>query len=282
MPMNDGLPDIGALATTEIDGLTIRYAQAGVSNGLPILLTAPWPESIYSFYHLVPRLASKHRLILVDLPGFGLSQSRPDVMAPEAMGEYVVNVFKHFQIERAHIVAPDVGTPAFLFTASKNPNLFESMALGGAVTRVELATGPLKDLMYSPPGSLANIDGAEGVKAYLTDAAKLTPAPIIDDFKAANAGRRLEDATQFVRAYLTELAKLEPLLPHIETPILVIAGRNDPIVPPANGQVLADALPNNRLVLLDGGHRIWEEAANAYVEQVVSWIDGGYSSLKNA
>jgi pimeloyl-ACP methyl ester carboxylesterase len=104
-------------------------------------------------------------------------------MAPEAMGEYIVKVFKHFQIERAHIVAPDVGTPALLFAASKNPDLFESMALGGAVTRVELAAGPLKDLEYSPSGSLANVDGAEGVKDYLTDAAKLTPAPIIEDFK---------------------------------------------------------------------------------------------------
>ena len=116
---NNNLPNIGKVATTQIDGLSIRYAQAGPSTGLPILLTSPWPESIYSFHRLAPRLAEKHPVLLVDLPGFGHSQSRPDVMAPEAMGDFLLKLFNHFKINRCHVVAPDVGTPAILFAASK-------------------------------------------------------------------------------------------------------------------------------------------------------------------
>jgi pimeloyl-ACP methyl ester carboxylesterase len=77
----DSLPNIGTVALAEIDGLSIRYARAGTSDGIPIILTAPWPESIYSFHRLAPKLAEKHPVLLVDLPGFGLSESRPDVMA---------------------------------------------------------------------------------------------------------------------------------------------------------------------------------------------------------
>lgn len=272
---NHSLPDIGAVSMAKIDGLSIRYAQAGVSKGIPILLTAPWPESIYSFYHLAPRLAGKHQLLLVDLPGFGLSESRPEVMAPEAMGNFIIKLLKHFSISRTHAVAPDVGTPAILFAASKQPALFESLVIGGGAMRPDLAAGALKDLIFSPTGFLVQI-GADGAKSYLEHAAQLTPPAIIDDFRAASSGTRLDEATQFVRGYISDSPKLEPLLAGIKTPALIITGKNDPIVPPENGRFLADRLPNNRYVLLDAEHRVWEEAAKDYVGAVDSWFDGNY------
>ena len=275
------LPDIGGVSTTEIDGLTIRYAKAGDSKRLPILLTAPWPESIYSFYHLVPKLAAKYFVLVVDLPGFGHSQSRPDVMAPEAMGDFLIELLFHFGIARTHVVAPDVGTLAVLFAASKRPELFESLVIGGAAMQADMADGALKDLIHSPVGYLANA-GSDGVKAYMDQAAKLTPAAIIDDFIAASAGRRLEEATQFVRAYITDCPRLEPQLPKINTPSLILAGKNDSIVPPVNLQFLAARLPNNRSMLLDADHRIWEEAAAKFNDRVISWLDGEYLSFEKA
>ncbi|HKB44446.1 MAG TPA: alpha/beta hydrolase, partial [Chitinophagaceae bacterium] len=166
----NNLPNMGTVAIAEIDNLAIRFVRTGVSKGIPILLTAPWPESIYSFHRLAPRLAAEHPVILVDLPGFGLSQSRPDVMAPEAMVDFFIKLLKYFGISRTHVVAPDVGTPAVLFTASKQQELFESMVIGSAAMQPDLAAGVLKDLIYSPTGFLAEV-GADGVKSYLEHAA---------------------------------------------------------------------------------------------------------------
>ncbi len=273
------LPNIGKVATVEVDGLSVRYARSGPGDGLPILLTAPWPESIYAFHRVAPRLVSKHPLIMVDLPGFGGSQSRSDIMAPAAMGEFMVSLLKHFGVRRAHAVSPDVGTLAVLFAAAKRQDLFESLVVGSAAMRPDLAGDRLRNLINSPPGTLANIDGADAVKDYLAHAAQITPAAIIEDFRAASAGRRFEEAVQYVRGYVGDLPKLEPLLFGINTPVLIIAGKDDPIVPPANGQFLADRLPRNRYLLLDAQHRIWEEAFSAYAEALVSWLGGGYRSL---
>ena len=49
-------------------------------------------------------------------------------------------------------------------------------------------------------------------------------------------------------------------------------------MPPANGQLLADHLPNSRYTLLEGGHLIWEDAAAAYAFNVTEWINGGYQA----
>ena len=274
----EGLPNIGEVAKAEIDGLLIRYAKSGTSKDVPVLMTAPWPESIYAFYHLAPLVAAFYPVLLVDLPGFGLSQSRMNVMAPEAMGEFIIKLLKYFGISRTHIVAPDVGTPAVLFAVSKRRELFESLIIGGAAIKPDLAAGVLKDLIHSPTGFLAEA-GSDGIKPYLDQAAILTPASIIEDFRSASAGRRLEEATQFVRGYIEDLPKLEPLLSKIKTPTLIMAGKNDPIVPPVNLQFLSDRLPNNRPLLLDAEHRIWEEAADEYNKTIISWLNGDYKSF---
>ena len=39
--MSTSLPDIGHVTTSHVDGLDIRLARGGRSDGVPILLTAP-------------------------------------------------------------------------------------------------------------------------------------------------------------------------------------------------------------------------------------------------
>src|SRR5882724_7123418 len=112
---SESLPNIGAVAMIQIDGIDVRYARSGSGPGAPIMLTSPWPESIYSFRHVIPRLGANHPLIAVDLPGFGLSGSRPDVMGPQAMGDFVLKLLEHFGLVRPHVIAPDVGALAVLF-----------------------------------------------------------------------------------------------------------------------------------------------------------------------
>ncbi|WP_158993846.1 alpha/beta fold hydrolase [Mucilaginibacter sp. L196] len=262
----------------EVDGLSIRFISHKRNDGIPILFTAPWPESIYSFYRILPRLADTYSYVAVDLPGYGQSQSREEVMSPEAMGDFIITLLKKLGINRTHVVAPDVGTPAVLFAAAKNPELFESLVLGSAATRVDLAGGILKDAINSPKGAFADV-GAEAIKDYLIHAAQLTPGDIIEDFRKGSSGRRFEEAVQYVRAYKTDLPKLEVLLAKIESPVLILAGKNDPIVPPSNGQFLSEKLIRSRYVLLDAYHRVWEEAFSSYTDELVSWLAGGYRSI---
>ncbi len=272
----DQLPGIGRVTTEIIDGLRIRLSRNGLADGIPILFTSPWPESLYAFHRVLPYFVEGHPVVAVDLPGFGQSESRPEVMAPRAMGSFLLKVAEHLNIPRLHAVGPDVGALAFLFAAADRPELFESLAVGGAATRVNLAAGVLREVIASPQGAFAAINGSDAVHDYLSQAAQITPSAIVDDFRAASAGRRFEDAAQFVRAYNADLPLLEQRLDQIRTPVLVIAGRNDAIVPPANNQLLADQLPRSRLSLLNAGHRVWEEATEDYSTQIRHWVNGDY------
>jgi pimeloyl-ACP methyl ester carboxylesterase len=278
--MSTSLPDIGHVTTAQVDGLEIRLARGGRSDGVPVLLTSPWPESIYAFRGILPAIEALGPLIVVDLPGFGRSEGRPDLMSPEAMGEFVIKLAQHFGIDRMHAVGPDVGTLALLFAAVRNPGLFESLVVGSGATSPELAAGGLKDLIEAPAGAFDSVEGGEvAVQFVIQSAAVATPASVLEDYRLSSVGRRFAQAAEYVRAYPRDLPRLKALLPGIKTPVLVLAGRDDPIVPPSNGELLAKHLPHCRLELLEGGHLIWEDAADAYAAQLADWLRGGYRSV---
>src|SRR5262249_36279335 len=72
-----------------VDGVRVRYADSAGSHGPTILLTSPWPESLYAFTPMWDSLSRHARLFALDLPGFGASEAREDLLAPRAMGEFI-------------------------------------------------------------------------------------------------------------------------------------------------------------------------------------------------
>ncbi len=79
-----------------------------------------------------------------------------------------------------------------------------------------------------------------------------------------------------VLAYPTDLPVLRDLLPGIQTPVHVINGRRDGVVPPANAEYLRQRLPRCQVDLIDAGHFIWKDAAEDYATLVLDWRGGGY------
>src|SRR5690349_7672038 len=98
-----------------IDGVPIRYAESGGPHEQTIMLTSPWPETLYAFAPIWEALSRHARLVAVDLPGFGRSEGRADLLAPRPMGHFILRIIAELELGRPHIVAPDVGTPAALF-----------------------------------------------------------------------------------------------------------------------------------------------------------------------
>jgi pimeloyl-ACP methyl ester carboxylesterase len=176
-----------------------------------------------------------------------------------------------------HAVGPDVGTSTLLLAAARKPELFESLVVGGGAASTELVGGQLKELIASESGAFADIDGAPIGAGFVSQAARVEPPPaVLEDYRRASAGRRFNTAADFVRAYPRDLPRLERVLAEIETPTLILAGRDDPIVPPQNGRFLAARLPRNRYVELDAGHLTWEDIPDVYAAQVERWLAGDY------
>jgi pimeloyl-ACP methyl ester carboxylesterase len=262
-----------------VDGVRIRYAESDDQHEETLLLTSPWPESVYAFAPMWPSLAEHARLFAMDLPGFGASERRDDLLSPRAMGEFVARVVDEAGLGRPHIVAPDVGTSAALFAAAAHPERIASVIVGTGGAAVPLQLGePLASWVLDPDlDKYREMDPRAIVAAAVDTIAGGVPDDIRADYMDCYDGDRFVESMRYVRRYPEELPQLAELLPEIATPVTIINGRHDPVVPVGNAEFLDQRLPNSRVVLIDAGHFVWEEEPAQYASAILDSIAGNPS-----
>ena len=263
-----------------IDGLPIRFAESE-DRGDHALLLNPWPESLFAFEPMWARLAGHAHLVAVDLPGFGHSGRRDDLLSPRAMGEFVIRLADALGLEHPHAVGPDIGTSALLFAAAAHPGRLRSLVIGsgGAAYPIQLA-GVLKEWIEAPDlEGYRSIDPRQIVAGAMTYIERYAvPDSVREDYLSSYEGDRFVESMRYVRAYPADLRVLRDLLPQIQTPVQIINGARDPVVPLANAEYLHERLPKSKLDLLDAGHFAWEDRAGEYAALVASWWAGGYAT----
>jgi pimeloyl-ACP methyl ester carboxylesterase len=257
-----------------VDGLRIRYAESRGSREPAVLLTSPWPESVFAFASMWATLADHARLFAIDLPGFGASERRDELLSPRAMGGFLAEVIVEADLGQPHIVAPDVGTSAALFAAAAHPERIAGVIVGTGGAAVPLQLGePLKSWVLDPDlDKYRRMDPHVIVNTAVDTIAGGVPDEVRADYLACYEGDRFAESMGYVRRYPEELPELAELLPQITTPVTIINGRHDRVVPVANAEFLDERLPDSRVVIIDGGHFIWEEAPAEYASAVLESI----------
>jgi pimeloyl-ACP methyl ester carboxylesterase len=172
------------------------------------------------------------------------------------------------------LVAPDVGSSAALFLATRHPDAVRSLVTGGGATAYPLnATGTLAEIIAAP-----GIEVFEGqdIRATISAAVELA-APrgqepdVWEDYVSANENGRFAQSTRYVRSYPEQLPLLRDLLPTIRVPVHVFAAA-DPLVPVSNGRYLADRIPGSELTILPASHFAWEEIPDQFASIVADWV----------
>src|SRR6201987_3924022 len=189
-----------------IDGLSIRHAESDARDVSAILLS-PWPESLFTFEQMWSRLGEHAHLVAIDLPGFGHSERRNDLLTSSAMGEFVAHVVEEFGLASPHAVGPDIGTSALLFTAAKHPGLLRSIVVGNGTAAVPIQIGSvLKDVVEGPIESFRKLDPRKGVESVLAFVERYKlPEHVREDFLSSYERDRFIESLRFVRSYKMEL-----------------------------------------------------------------------------
>ena len=169
-----------------------------------MLLLAPWPESLWAFRRIWHRVAAVGRVVAIDLPGFGHSDGRPDLIAPDTSGAFLARLIDEWGLGAPHIVGPDVGTAAALFLAARAPERVTSLTVGGGAVRFPIeAGGALKDIIDAP-----SLDVVRGLDARTNIGFAVEPGAASDsepdvheDYVSAYDLGRFAESARFVRHY---------------------------------------------------------------------------------
>ena len=128
------LPD-GVTSNTlhlEAQNFNIHYLQAGEKHTSDevILLVHGWPTSAFLYRHMMLPLAQHHRVIAIDLPGFGYSDKDPSASYSfRYHADIIQGLIESLGIKKVHLVVHDLGGPIGLWWASQNENLISSYVL---------------------------------------------------------------------------------------------------------------------------------------------------------
>jgi pimeloyl-ACP methyl ester carboxylesterase len=263
------------------EALNIRYVRSEIAGKDTALLLSPWPESLYAFAPVWPYLAEAFSLVAVDLPGFGQSEGRPELMSPRAMGDFVVGLAATLGLERPHAIGPDVGTAALLFAAAEHPEAFASIVIGaGSSTYPVIAEGVLKAFIDAPSvEDFREIDSEEVINGVADGFSNYAiPGSVRDDYIESYADGRLFDSIAYVREYPNDLAALAPLLAGIKMPVQIIVGKDDDYGLAADGVRLNQELSKSKLDILGSRHCVWEEEPAQYGAIIADWIETSHLS----
>jgi pimeloyl-ACP methyl ester carboxylesterase len=108
----------------EARGLRFHVAEAGEGE-VPVLLLHGWPQHWYEWREVMPRLADRHRVLALDLRGFGWSDAPPDGYEKENMASDVLAVMEALGIQGVKLVGHDWGGWIGFLLCLRAPERFE-------------------------------------------------------------------------------------------------------------------------------------------------------------
>lgn len=248
-------------------------------SGPPIVLLHGLGSSGYSWHRQVPELARSHRVITIDLRGFGRSDKPFDAHYSAADQAALVGAFLAARnLSSVTLVGHSFGGVVSLLVALdpaasrrvsrlvlvSTPALPQPFSAGVAFLRQPVL--PYVALMLVP----AELPTAFGLYSENADMSHLGEADlrIYADPIRGSAGRHalIESARQLRPA---NAAQVIARYRSVRQPTLIVSCRNDRIVPLSTGQRLVRMLPRARLEVIDGCDHIPSEQRPAAVTALI-------------
>jgi pimeloyl-ACP methyl ester carboxylesterase len=257
------------------------YAAGSRGAGEPIVLLHGFPTSSHLWSDVVPLLPEGHRVVVVDLLGYGRSDKASQAAALDlrSHADRVVAMLDHLGINFACFVGHDIGGGVAQSVAVRSPHrvsrlcLIDSVAFDAWPTRaVKLARAMLPLTRHLPASWILTIVRSEMLRGY------------VDSDKGAH------DVDVYLRPFLEESGRdalmhhlealdssetqaLAPRLKDIVSPTAILWGERDPFLPVSIGERLRDAIRGSTLEIVPGArHYLPEESAQTVAAAIAKLL----------
>jgi pimeloyl-ACP methyl ester carboxylesterase len=271
------LPGAPADATyVDVDGVSLRYRSTGDGDGPAVVLIHGYGASLDSWRGVDDALAAVHRVIAIDLKGFGWS-SRPDGdYAPAAHAALVWKALDKLGATDVALVGHSWGASVVLAMALERPDRVRRIALVSAYVYDEQVPSFIR---WSQVGGIGELIFAltyrerieERVPLAYHDDRFVTQARV--DAVQAEFDKPGTVAAALATARGHRFAAQAARYPSIAKPVLLLWGDDDLVTPASAGQRLARELPNATLVMFPAcGHMPMVEARPALVRALQAFL----------
>lgn len=260
-----------------VDGVRVRYIDEG--QGPPVVLIHGFASAIENWTRVIPKLKAHHRVIALDLKGFGWSDRPEGDYSPQAEARLVLGLMDQLGVERAAVVAHSWGSSVALAMALAAPDRVSRMALYDAW------------IYESQQPSFFLWSRADGLGEFLVGAfydqrpddrmtsaffnKEAIPEALIDEVEDA-LDRPGTKAAALAAIRGQRYSELEGRYGSIAAPALLLWGREDEVTPVSVGEQLVRHLQDARLLVYERcGHFPMIEAEASSTRDLIAFLAEG-------
>jgi pimeloyl-ACP methyl ester carboxylesterase len=244
-----------------VDGAPVNYVDIG--TGPPMLLIHGLAGSWQNWLETIPHFAETHRVVALDLPGFGESPMPREKISISGYGRLVDAFCDAVGIDTAVVVGNSMGGFVAAEVAIQHPHRVEKLVLVSAagITIEHQRNDKLLALMRRfefaltwaathPPPEFMLRRRARRAAAFVFAHPDRIPGPLMAENVRGNGKPGFVDALDALTSY-----PLRDRLERISVPTLIVWGDSDRLVPTTDADVFEELIPGSRkLVYEDTGH----------------------------
>lgn len=262
-----------------VAGLRLRYREWGepTREQPSLLLLHGFANSLQSFRELAPRLADRHHVVAIDMPGYGLSDKPVDYdyhNGPQA--DTMIAAARALGLSRVVYVGHSLGGAIALQAAIKDPDtaglvLLNPGILSTGVPKIVQVTLPPLPRMSAKLFASRDFRGNFLRRSYVDPS--IVTEQVIDDVML---GARSEGYMQGMTSLMQQYAEGEEiaLADRVRVPTLIPWGNEDRNKPADEADALQQLIPGSQLIRVpNAGHYVHEEAAEDVAAAILAWLE---------
>lgn len=254
------------------DGAVLAVQEGGPESGLPLLLLAGQANSHAWWTDIRESFEDRFRTISFDYRGTGETRAEESSDWSTALfADDAAHVLRSCGVESAHVYGTSMGGRVAQMLAIDHPAVVDRLVLACTTPGGSLAVERDKNVRRA----LAQPDSTARVHALLH--IMYTPAW----FPTGQRSHLLGDPTMSARAQVLHLRASAAhdagaRLPEIRSETLILHGSDDLMAPAVNADTLADAIPDSRVHMTNGGrHGFFDEFSTAVSAQAFDFFLNG-------
>jgi len=227
-----------------IDDLLTNYQIFG-KKGANILILPGWKRNSIEWQSCAQELSDKNRVILLDLPGFGITQKPKDSWDIFKYSDFVKDFLTKVQIKNPIILGHSFGGRIGIIMASQS--------------------FPIDQLVLVDAAGIEKKNMWLKFKVVMAKILKpIIPKSIISNLLKGDYAESGEMKEIFKKVISQDLVNL---LPKIKVPTTIIWGEQDKILPLSHAKILHDKIQNSRLRI------VWGAAHDPHLEKFEQFIE---------
>ncbi len=215
-------------------GVKVNYKDFGQKDKSPIVYLHGWGQNIEMMEPIAKPFVDTHRLIILDLPGFGDSDEPEEAWTLDEYVSMLKALLDDLKITNPNLIGHSFGGKISLLYASKYP-----------VNRLILLSSPFKVKIKKPSLKMRMLKNIKKIPGMSNLADKMKKHIGSTDYKNASPIMR-DILVKHVNTDLSEAAQ------KIQCPTFIIWGDKDEAVPVADAYELERLIPDSGLTVYNG------------------------------